>query len=289
MPVEYSATDVDLFFPARRGQFFRDMPAANDAAFCAEMARLAYFRKEPVFPFDKDGVTAVLAAQGFSAQFFESQGTPAGVGTHCFLAINAANNVAIVSFRGTDATDPIDICADGDLLQQDWGPGGKVHTGFAQAFAHIADDLLHALDAVTCRTLYIGHSLGAALATLLASLRPPDHLYTIGSPRVGDAAFVATLNRVNSSRFVDCCDVVTHVPLAAVLGSYQHVGPPCYIAADRSISLDPGEGFINADCVRATLHYLRNYGLKFGNLPSRQLADHSPINYVEALKATRCT
>lgn len=38
-----------------------------------------------------------------------------------------------------------------------------------------------------------GHGLGAALATLMASVRTPAALYTFGSPKVGDADFVCSL------------------------------------------------------------------------------------------------
>src|SRR5271170_3570009 len=106
MPIEYSPSKIDLFLPARRGEFFCDIPADNSAALCAEMARLAYCRKEPAFSFDQDLIADVLKGQGCTVQFFESKGTPDGTGTHCLLAANAANRLAIVAFRGTDATDP---------------------------------------------------------------------------------------------------------------------------------------------------------------------------------------
>src|ERR1700743_2237719 len=88
---EYSPTKVDLFFPARRGNFFSGIAPDNREAVCAEMSRLAYCRKEPAFGFDRETITEVLAAQGFTAvQFFESEGTHEGRGTHCFLASDPA-------------------------------------------------------------------------------------------------------------------------------------------------------------------------------------------------------
>jgi hypothetical protein len=74
------------------------------------MARLAYCRKEPVFGFDRDQITGILKSQGSTAaKFFESKGTPDGRGTHCLLASDPARKLAIVAFRGTDASDPT-IC-----------------------------------------------------------------------------------------------------------------------------------------------------------------------------------
>ena len=46
------------------------------------------------------------------------------------------------------------------------------------------------------RLILAGHSLGAALATLAATVFPPALLVTLGSPRVGDAEFVAALAEV---------------------------------------------------------------------------------------------
>src|ERR1700740_677624 len=96
--VEYSPTKVDLFFPARRGNFFADISPDNDEAVCAEMSRLAYCRKEPAFEFDRGRITGVLASQGFThVQFFEDPGALKGRGAHCFLASNPVREVAIVA------------------------------------------------------------------------------------------------------------------------------------------------------------------------------------------------
>src|SRR2546430_760331 len=53
--------------------------------------------------------------------------------------------------------------------------------------------LLAYLQNVNCKLRVTGRSGGAAMATLLASLKPPAAFYTIGSPRVGDANFVRSL------------------------------------------------------------------------------------------------
>jgi hypothetical protein len=287
MPIEYSPSKIDLFLPARRGEFFCDIPADNDAAMCAEMARLAYCRKEPAFSFDRDTIAKVLQGQGFAAQFFESKGIPDGRGTHCFLAQRAGSKLAIVAFRGTDAKDPTDLFDDANLLQMDWRRGGRVHDGFSHALSHVVDELLEALRAVGGPMYYTGHSLGAAMATLLASLRKPDWLYTIGSPRVGDRDFVKTLTGVNASRYVDCCDLVTRLPPPEVpgFGSYEHYGDLYYIAENRTIYRDAQDHFVDDDRMSASANYLLKYGWRSGNVAVRELADHAPINYVAALRA----
>jgi pimeloyl-ACP methyl ester carboxylesterase len=285
--VAYSPLKTDLFFPAQRGDFFKDIPASNVAAVCAEMARLAYCRKEPAFSFDRDQIAEVLQGRGYTPQFFESKGASDGSGTHGLLAMDHPNKVAIVAFRGTDALDHIDLADDADALPIRWEGGGKVHEGFAEALDHVKEDLLPAIDALKAqqyKMLYAGHSLGAAMATLLASLRPPDHLYTIGSPRVGNRDFLATLAKVDSSRFVDCCDIVTRLP-PELVGVYDHLGPPLYIDRNRKVRKDPGKWTMRLDQFRASLKYLQDFSAIKGNVAVRELADHAPINYVDAIRA----
>lgn len=89
--------------------------------------------------------------------------------------------------------------------------------------------------------LYIaGHSLGAALTTLAlpdieANLkRKVSALYTYGSPRVGNDAFVKAFNGSfgqRSFRVVNTSDIVTSIPLpapiAGIVGGYfSHVDTP---------------------------------------------------------------
>jgi len=281
--VEYSPTKEDLFFPARRGNFFANISADKYEAVCAEMARLAYCRTEPAFGFDRETIVEVLESQGFTAvQFFESEGTPDGRGTHCFLAADPARELAIVAFRGTDSSDPTNLGDDANARQIAWGPGGKVHAGFAHALAPVQAGLVAAIDALNYRTLYTGHSLGAAMATLLASLRKPDGLYTIGSPRVGNQDFINTLAGIDARRYVDCCDVVARVPPESM--SYAHFGDTLYIDRNRDLQENPSAAFMASDRFHATADYLVKYAWINGNVAVRELADHSPINYIEVLK-----
>jgi hypothetical protein len=287
----YSPNKVDLFFPARRGEFFSTDLPDTDAGLCAEMARLAYCRQEPHFFSADDQISQILKRIGFTCQFFESKGSPNGRGTHCLLAVHEDSDpvkkLAVVAFRGTDSDDPTDLFDDGALVQTEWRTGGLVHSGFADALAEVEDNLLQALEHTACRVLITGHSLGAATATLLASLRRPDHLYTFGSPRVGNSEFIAALSGVKASRFVDCCDMVTRVPPATLLLDidYEHFGTLNYIDRNRQITLDPPEEYMREDRLKASEEYILNYGWKTGNVGVRELADHAPINYVAAVNA----
>lgn len=68
------------------------------------------------------------------------------------------------------------------------------------------------------RLLLTGHSLGAALATLAATLELSAELITIGSPRVGNDEFVQLRATRAVKRFVNCADIVTRVPPKSLLG-----------------------------------------------------------------------
>ena len=283
--IAYSVAKDDLFLPCKNAIFFAPGVLNSEAALCAEMCRLAYCHPDSNFSFNRDKISAELDRAGFTALgFFESQGTTQGRGTHCFVAQRKDQGLTVVSFRGTDKDDPTDVGADADALRVPWARGGTVHQGFKLALETVLPGLQQKLPSITGRILFTGHSLGAALATLLASLRNPGALYTIGSPRVGDSGFVATLNQVQNYRYVDCCDIVTQIP-PPLLG-YQHVGQPYYIDRFRSIRFNPPESAIDEDRAAATLEFpLQHPFWQQGNVGVRQLADHSPVNYLTAIVA----
>jgi hypothetical protein len=221
---------------------------------------------------------------GFTdCQFFENSAAPDCEGTHCFLALEEDDNhnpkLAVVAFRGTDKDDPTDLAHDFNAWPEEWKQQrGKVHSGFAEALAQVEFNVLAALKSVSCRVLFTGHSLGAATAILLASLRSPDSLYTYGSPRVGDGAFVATLKGLDNHRYVDCCDIVTCVP-PKIFG-YEHLGDPYYINLAREVKFNPRQADIDEDRILAEKEYIEKYAWRIGDVPLRPLADHAPVNYV---------
>jgi len=284
-PIAYSPKKDDLYYPCKNAVFFPAGAPESDAALCVELSRLAYCQSDGNFALNQARIATELGKIGFiAAGFFESQGTQQGRGTHCFVAVSNDQKLAVVAFRGTDKDDPSDLADDCNALKIPWERGGKVHEGFAGALADVRPALEKALQSVPGRMLFTGHSLGAALATLLAGVKTPDALYTFGSPLVGDADFVATLSGVKNFRYVDCCDIVTRVPPKEL--GYEHLGKPYYIAQDRSITLDPGDKFIDKDRLEAFLEYPFKYeAWKKENVGVRELADHTPVNYVSAVTA----
>ena len=178
------------------------------------MARLAYCQLETSFASDQDRIRKVLGRIRFTdCRFFETATEPDGGGSHAFLALDGKNKLAVLSFRGTDKDDASDLSDDFNALPQPWPAGGNVHSGFARALLDVWQGVDAALHQISdYKLLFTGHSLGAAMATLAASLERPKALYTIGSPRVGDQAFVDKLQGLDNHRYVDCCDLVTRVP-----------------------------------------------------------------------------
>jgi hypothetical protein len=289
--IAYSPRRVDLFYPARSANFFAVGLPDTEAALCAEMARMAYCRLEPNFQFDRQQILAVLDPLAFTCQFFEGTRNPNGSGTHGFVALHddpeSSKSLAVLAFRGTDASDPTDLADDAEFLQKEWPQGGLVHRGFAKALDAILPTLRPALEKLRCRVLFTGHSLGAAMATLLASIRRPDFLYTFGSPRVGNAQFVSILNGLSSRRFANCCDIVARIPPESLLGAinYAHYGVPYYIDRSGRIMENPSDEDTEKDRIAASSEYLVEYAWRTGNLAVRELADHAPINYVSAVTA----
>jgi hypothetical protein len=289
-PAPYSASQQDLYYPASSLESFPVQRPQTEEALCAWMCLLAYCDQFPNFAFNRDAIKQKLVPLGFqSVSFFESQGHDRNGGTHCFLAIHddaaKENKLAIVAFRGTDKDDPTDLLDDAEALLVEWQAPGKVFVGFKSALAEVQSDLLAAINPIDYRTLYTGHSLGAALATLLAGIKVPSALYTIGSPRVGNQDFVASLAGVKNHRYVDCCDAVTELP-PEVLG-YAHLGDPIYISQNREVSSAPKNHSVIADRIQARADYLVQYAWKSGCVCVRDLADHAPLNYVTAIAAAK--
>ena len=189
----------------------------RNAWWMAEASFIAYTEGE--FLIDALKQAGFEKVRFFKAELTDSQG---------FVASNS--QWILTAFRGTEPTKLKDFITDGDFLQEDSGQGGKVHSGFLEAFREIwfqagLSSYLDTLLKTKKRPLWFtGHSLGGALATLAADHHPAaTGLYTFGSPRVGNWAFRRDF-KVPHFRFVHNLDLITHLPpMIPVISPYVHV------------------------------------------------------------------
>ncbi|KAJ3680000.1 hypothetical protein LUZ60_016278 [Juncus effusus] len=168
----------------------------------------------------------------------------------------------VVAFRGTEQSKWKDLQTDLLLLPARLNPerlGGdikeevQVHSGFLNAYDSVRTRILTLLkfaigyndkDDITSLPLWhvyiTGHSLGGALATLLALELSSSQMakkgvinvtmYNFGSPRVGNRRFAQVYN----SKVKDSWRIVNHrdiIPTVPRLMGYCHVAEPVYLGA----------------------------------------------------------
>lgn len=142
----------------------------------------------------------------------------------------------VVCFRGTENL--FDIHKDLTLRQVPYPfveRAGKIHQGFTEMYqGTIRSQLFRTLRTLSSKKQLIlcGHSMGGAIATIAAmdlacnTKFAHPHLYTFGSPRVGNAAFVHLFNQTipNSYRIANRYDIIPHFPLKNFFRlRYRHV------------------------------------------------------------------
>ena len=205
-------------------------------------------------------------------------------GTQCTLieSQDTANSFAILVFRGTSKLK--DWLSDLCIIPVKWPKGGLVHKGFKDALERVWNAVDKYLSSINSPIFYTGHSLGAALATLAASKRPPHAVYTFGSPPVGNKRFVRTLADIKIYRVVNSRDIVTTTPPSIWPFDFCHVGELHYVAHDARMIINPAEQTITADrqknesSLENTIDYRRWFD------PPEFLSDHAPVNYVAHLE-----
>ncbi len=264
----------DLLYPGNATDFFSRRPFSpfdpssgaynpNNALWLAELSRPVYRHDaEENTPPAQPTQTEILKKAGCTKrQFFNSTFT----GTQAILVeFDGATPFAMLVFRGTEQ-DPKDFITDLTLGKLRHRKGRiDVHEGFREALDSVWREIDSALKQLRCPIFFTGHSLGAALATLAAARRAPAALYIFGSPRVGDADFVNSLQGIANGihRVVDDEDGVTHVPPEAL--DFRHVGTLHQLTAPTAH--------------RSIMAWLTSWCS-----PPKFLADHAPVNYVDRI------
>jgi len=110
--------------------------------------------------------------------------------------------------------------------------GGRVHRGFYAEYDKVIPGIKEALakhNKKGTKTVWVtGHSLGGAMAVLVAAeLQPSGGLHTFGQPRVGNKAFLKSLDGIKYYRYRNNNDIVTAVPPSWLF--FRHGGVLRYI------------------------------------------------------------
>ena len=141
-----------------------------------------------------------------------------GTDTQAFISHH--DEVILIAVRGTASS--ADGLRDANAHQVAFAEGiGKAHEGFYQAFSAMRGFVQQYLDQFFAgqRIIICGHSLGGAIALLLAEgLRRTSNgtynvlLYTYGAPRAADSEFTAGASTLVHHRIVNHNDPVPSVP-----------------------------------------------------------------------------
>ena len=240
---------------------------AERALLFAKLSQIAY----------KDAETAKKDAKdlGFTTvEFYDKAGAQA------YRFQNKTDMVIIC--RGTEPTEWNDIKADLDAVPVMAETVSRVHRGFKaevdELWPMVIDDVKR--DAAELDLWFCGHSLGAAMTTIMASrcfhdpdLADPVEVHTYGSPRVGWPGYAKSLGMTHH-RWVNNNDVVTKVPLW-IMG-YRHHGTEHYIDSEGDVDQEKGfarfwdgfQGFWS--------------GLVKGSVD--QISDHNMSEYIKHLQ-----
>ena len=141
----------------------------------------------------------------------------------------------VIACRGTQPSEFNDIKADLKAAPVLAETVGRVHRGFKTEVDELWPMVKEDLERVgkSRKGWFTGHSLGAAMTTIMASRCEDDsdmpnieEVYTYGSPRTGWRTFVNSLS-CKHNRWVNNNDIVTRVPLA-IMG-YKHDGCEHYL------------------------------------------------------------
>lgn len=292
MPTSFDLSWSALFKPGVATDYFNiDYPpvelqasgySKNNALWLAELSRLIHRKRgnpEQQSPPGQPSRLEILNQVGLQeTHFFYRQSTYAAI----LEPFN--HSFAVLVFRGSAQL--MDWLYNFNTIPVAWSVGGKVHWGFQQALATVWPEIEKALSQLTVPVFYTGHSLGAALATLAASLKLPHALYTFGSPRVGNLEFADTIKSIKTYRVVNHRDLVTKVPPSRLFSGFCHVGELYYMTSENQILVNPTAPVLanQTGGQEFTETTLSTKSSKPGFYLPEFLTDHAPVNYVARLE-----
>lgn len=197
-----------------------------------------------------------------------------------FIEYIPTENRQVISIRGTN--NPNNFVQDAEYLQHKSAKLGiYVHHGFDNDASLVYKDIgPHLIKGA--KVSVTGHSLGAAIATLLMMYLDYDgfdieHSFNFGQPKITNQKGVDAYRSLPLTRVVDKNDIVPLVPpitlFDSVHGVYEHLG-------DEIILLD-----------KENFHYLQEHdaerkslGSFWRNIGHENLDDHFMKNYLKNIK-----
>jgi triacylglycerol lipase len=196
----------------------RELDRLQRSLLFAEISMLSYLPDVEAQP--------VLSDLGFGGiRYIERDGAQA-------YELMNDDDVVIVC-RGTEPNEWNDIKADANAMTDLAETIGRVHRGFKREVDDIWPELEETLRDETRNVWFAGHSLGGAMATILAGrcelsdiAAVPAEVVTFGSPRVGTKRYVQNA-KIKHVRWVNNNDVVTRVPPTWL--RYRHTGTRMYL------------------------------------------------------------
>ncbi|KAI2463382.1 alpha/beta-hydrolase [Annulohypoxylon bovei var. microspora] len=185
-----------------------------------------------------------------------------------FVSSDDTNKLIVASFKGSSSIRNWIADLSFILVSCDLVSGCLMHAGFLTAYSEIATALLAALKKAqaaqpTYKIVFTGHSLGGAVATVAAAnAREQGYaadLYTYGSPRVGNKAFVSfvTAQAGAEYRVTHLDDPVPRLP--PIVLDYRHTSPEYWLSTGTAnttsyaaADIDVCDGFANTKCNAGT-------------------------------------
>lgn len=186
----------------------------------------------------------------------------------------------VIACRGTEPHEWNDIQADVDVAVVLAETAGRVHRGFKKEVDDLWPELETVLTDNDLPLWFCGHSLGGAMATICAGrcflshiASNPAALFTYGSPRVGDNAYIQYVD-VDHYRWVNNNDIVTRVPPPWM--GYRHGGQEIYLDHQGRIRELSGL-FQRLDRWRGFWRSLRRWKID-------HFSDHAIHGYLQAIR-----
>lgn len=164
------------------------------------------------------------------------------------------------------------------FLKKQADDGEAYHRGFLFASDYLFDEIKQDIELFDDGPIiFCGHSLGGAIAQILATRLPCQSLITFGSPKVSKG-LSSLPQTVGYRRYVNCSDAVPLLP--PNLTGFGHSGEVRFIDHNQELQILES----NKSRLFASMSYFLSFRwCLLQNGLTRSLVDHSPINYARAL------